>query len=197
MAEIERPLAHLSRTLEWAPPHVAVAHDVLDEAGCQALVQRIESLGPGAAPITTAQGFVMRPDIRNNDRVVFDDPMLAQQLFQRLAEAFPADWGGGWRAVGMNERFRCYRYRPGHFFAPHLDGAFVRNREERSKVTVLVYLNTCQGGATRLCDYDVAITPTPGRALLFQHAVLHEGCPVTSGTKYVARTDVMYRRLSG
>jgi hypothetical protein len=29
-------------------------------------------------------------------------------------------------------------------------------------------------------------------ALLFQHEVLHEGCAVESGVKYVLRTDVMY-----
>ena len=195
---IERPLASLPCTLDgWQAPHVAIAHDVLDEAECRALVQRIEGLGPGAAPITTAQGFVMRPDIRNNDRVVFDDPKLAHALFTHLDGAYPATWGGGWRAVGMNERFRCYRYQPGHFFAPHHDGAFVRHADERSRVTVLVYLGTCQGGETLLCDYDLAIAPARGRALLFQHEMLHEGRPVTGGTKYVARTDVMYRRVAG
>jgi hypothetical protein len=33
-----------------------------------------------------------------------------------------------------------------------------------------------------------------GHALLFQHRLLHEGCPVRSGIKYVLRSDVMYRR---
>jgi hypothetical protein len=28
-------------------------------------------------------------------------------------------------------------------------------------------------------------------ALLFQHQLLHEGCVVTSGVKYVLRSDVM------
>jgi hypothetical protein len=30
-------------------------------------------------------------------------------------------------------------------------------------------------------------------ALLFQHQLLHEGSEVTSGVKYVVRSDVMYR----
>ena len=99
--------------------------------------------------------------------------------------------------MALNERFRCYRYRPGHFFAPHYDGAFVRSAEEVSRITVLVYLGECGGGETRLCDYELSVSPARGRALLFQHDMLHEGCPVTAGTKYVARTDVMYRRVAG
>src|SRR6188472_3110352 len=139
MTTIERPLESLPEQLRgWRVPHVAVAHDVLDEDECDGLVRRIESLGPALAPITTAAGFVQRPDIRNNGRVIFDDVELARVLFERLADAFPQTWTGGWRAVGMNERFRCYRYLPGQYFAPHFDGAFVRHADCRSEVTVLV-----------------------------------------------------------
>ena len=56
------------------------------------------------------------------------------------------------------------------------------------------------GGATRFCggivdgvkrsDADVACAV--GRALLFQHVILHEGALVTSGHKYTVRTDVEY-----
>lgn len=195
MMTIDRPLAHLPDTLRaWRVPYVAVVHDVLSQAECRALVARIEALGPAFAPITTAAGFVVRPDVRNNDRVMFDDPALGALLFRRLRGAFPETWPGGWRAVGMNERFRCYRYHPGQRFAPHFDGAFVRHARERSEVTVLVYLNGgCRGGETALCDYDLAIVPARGRALCFRHAILHEGREVESGVKYVLRTDVMYR----
>jgi hypothetical protein len=31
-----------------------------------------------------------------------------------------------------------------------------------------------------------------GSLLLFEHAMLHEGCAVTAGTKYVLRSDAMY-----
>jgi hypothetical protein len=191
---VDRPLENLPDGLSWRIPFVAVAHDVLDQAECDALLARIESLGPEAAPITTAAGFVMRPDVRSNDRVIFDEPDLAALIFQRLAGVYPETWAGGERAVGMNERFRCYRYRPGQRFAPHFDGAFARDAAERSEVTVLVYLNGgFSGGETTLCDFDVTVVPAVGRALLFEHAILHEGREVTSGVKYVLRTDVMYR----
>ena len=35
-----------------------------------------------------------------------------------------------------------------------------------------------------------------GWGLIFQHPLLHEGSEVTSGTKYVARTDLMYRKIA-
>jgi hypothetical protein len=193
--KIDRPLESLTDTLSWRVPHIAVVHDVLSEAECEALIRRIDSLGPAIAPITTGSGFVVRPDVRNNERVMFDDPELAALLFARLAPAYPETWAGPWRAAGMNERFRCYRYHAGQYFAPHFDGAFVRGDDERSELTVLVYLNGgFAGGETVLCDFEVSVVPDRGRALLFQHAILHEGRAVTSGVKYVLRTDVMYRR---
>ena len=36
------------------------------------------------------------------------------------------------------------------------------------------------------------VLPRTGSALIFTHPVLHEGCEVTRGRKYVLRTDVMY-----
>jgi len=41
---------------------------------------------------------------------------------------------------------------------------------------------------------EVAIQPETGMGLLFQHPIIHEGSIVTSGVKYVARSDLMYRR---
>ncbi len=37
------------------------------------------------------------------------------------------------------------------------------------------------------------VQPRAGMALVFKHAILHEGSSVVAGTKYVLRTDVMYR----
>ena len=60
--------------------------DVLALAECEQLIQCIESLGPTDALITTSAGFVMRPDIRNNTRVMFEDPALAVDLLARVPE---------------------------------------------------------------------------------------------------------------
>ena len=37
--------------------------------------------------------------------------------------------------------------------------------------------------------------PKTGTALIFNHDTLHEGRPLTMGTKYIIRTEIMYRRV--
>jgi prolyl 4-hydroxylase len=180
-------------SIDHGAPLALVVRDVLSHDECQAIIQRIDGSGPTVAPITTSTGFELRPDLRNNTRVMFDDGLLASQLFDRLSAAIPPTIAR-MRAVGANERFRCYRYESGQRFAPHYDGAFRRSDEEVSLLTLIVYLNEgFRGGATAFLDHGVDIVPRTGMALLFQHRLLHEGCAVTSGVKYALRTDVMYR----
>jgi len=186
-----------SNALAWT------VDDVLTAAECDALIERTEAIGYSAAPVTTARGPVHLPDVRNNERVMLDDPGLAGILFERLRFRVPASLelpGGSsgvsaWRAVGANERLRFYRYGPGQRFAPHHDGAFVRDAGEQSFITLMVYLNDgFEGGETRFLDLERTVVPRTGSALLFQHGLLHEGAAVTRGTKYVIRSDVMYVR---
>ncbi|RKH69144.1 2OG-Fe(II) oxygenase [Corallococcus llansteffanensis] len=176
-------------------PLVITVDNLLSAEECRALIKRIEEAGPTAAPITTAAGFVMRPDIRNNTRVMFDDVGLAMLLFERIAPHVPLRLEREWEACGANERLRCYRYEAGQYFAPHFDGAFVRHRDERSLLTFMVYLNDCpHGGATNFLNLGRSVTPSAGTALLFNHHLFHEGAVVTAGLKYALRTDLMYRR---
>jgi hypothetical protein len=178
--DLEQPLA-------WTVP------DLLTPGECASLIARIEATGCTPAPITTRNGFVMRPDIRNNTRATIDDPELAATLFTRVRPHVPEVMSGGMRPIGANERFRCYRYEAGQRFAGHFDGAFVRDNGEQSLLTFMVYLNQgFTGGETRFLDWDRVVVPRVGMALLFQHRLLHEGAPVVAGVKYVLRSDVMY-----
>lgn len=180
-------------SLDFGAPLVITVAGVLDAAECARMIDRIEALGPEPAPITSGAGTVMRPDVRNNRRVMFDDVALAGELFARVAGALPPALCG-MRPVGANERFRCYRYDPGERFKPHYDGAFARDAHERSLLTLMVYLNEgFAGGATAFLDYGLEVVPRTGMALIFQHFLLHEGCAVQSGVKYALRSDVMYR----
>lgn len=52
---------------------------------------------------------------------------------------------------------------------------------------------TIKGGATTLITLNENIIPQKGMLLLFDHKILHAGQSVTTGVKYVLRTDVMYR----
>jgi len=159
---------------------------------CAQTIAWAEDLGFEEAPITTARGFVRIPSVRNNTRVMVDHTDLAADLWARVQPEVPASLGP-WRAVGLNERLRIYRYGEGQYFKPHLDGAFARSSTERSQFTMMVYLNDdFTGGETAFTGQ--LVRPAPGRALFFLHRQRHEGRAVRSGLKYVLRTDVMYRR---
>src|SRR5207244_2291177 len=110
--------------------------------------------------------FQLRPEVRNNTRVMFDDEALAAMLFQRVRAQLPHVLLGLW-LHGANERFRCYRYEVGQRFAPHFDGAFIRDENEESLLTFMVYLNDgFEGGETEFLDLERTIAPVRGTALL-------------------------------
>ena len=177
-------------------PYIVQVQGVLSELQCTDLIERIEALNPATAPINTARGSRIRTDVRNNERVMFDDPEFANAVYLKARDRIPHEMHGR-HLVGANERIRCYRYKPGMRFAAHADGAYVRNEKEMSFYSYLVYLNEdFEGGQTTFfTEPEIAIEPQTGWGLLFQHAIIHEGSEVTSGTKYVARTDLMYREL--
>jgi hypothetical protein len=180
-----------------------VVHDFLSPEECAHFVALSESAGFGDAPISSLSGPVMRKDIRNNDRVMIDDPRLAAEMWARL-EPFLGDLKGFWVPVGLNERWRFYRYGPGQQFDWHFDGSYERSPLERSAFTFMLYLNGgVAGGATefnlrsrggvRSDDPIIRVQPEMGKALVFVHRLLHRGAPVAGGRKYVLRTDVMCR----
>lgn len=176
----------------------------LPDAACRAWITRAEALGFEAAPIDGRDGPRIETRVRDNDRVVLDDPDAAGELYRAFREWLPAgafldlpyDLPGVRRgvAVGLNERLRIYRYAGGQRFRWHTDGSFQRSADEWSAWTVLVYLNDgFEGGETSFMGRDV--TPSAGLAVAFPHRLEHSGQPVTRGVKYVLRTDLMVRAL--
>jgi len=170
---------------------VFVLSDFIDSLRCQSLVSRAETLGFSDAPISTSGGEAYVPAARNNSRVILDDSELASDLWEILAPHVP-ERIDSWCAVGLNERFRFYRYDKYQSFSRHSDGRFARNEQEESRLTFMVYLNSgYDGGFTDFDEFKV--WPSEGMALCFPHELSHEGAVVTHGTKYVLRSDVMYR----
>lgn len=167
--------------------------DFLSADECRAIILSTEQRGFQPAPITTAAGFVMAPEVRNNTRVMLDDATLAEQLWRRLRELTELESVGEWRPVGLNERLRYYRYSSGQAFRWHRDGAFVRHAGERSLYTFMIYLNEGFGGGATEFEHR-CVTPRTGHALIFEHRLRHQGGEVTRGTKYVLRSDVMFAR---
>ena len=113
---------------------VFLLHDFLSPEECENYIRFSEEQGYDEAPITTSVGYVMRKEVRNNTRVMVDDLPLASMLWERGEEHVPTEW---WyrKRVGLNERFRFYRYEPGQRFVAHADGAFNRGNGERSELS--------------------------------------------------------------
>jgi len=97
-----------------------------------------------------------------------------------------------YKVSGFNEMFRIYKYSPGQQFKMHHDGSYIKNENEKSFYTFLIYLNNdFEGGETEF-EHLFTVAPKKGSALVFYHPLRHEGKTLISGQKYVLRTDVMY-----
>ncbi|MEC9441834.1 MAG: 2OG-Fe(II) oxygenase [Myxococcota bacterium] len=138
------------------------------------------------------------------ERAVLDSAEFAQEIWEQLpalpdlatlygAELRPdpdVEELASFRAVGLNARLRFYRYFEGARFSRHHDITY--EAEHRSFLTLLVYLNEGMTGGETCFDDALSITPRTGSCVLFPHELMHQGNPVTEGTKVVLRTDVMY-----
>lgn len=175
--------------------------DAFSRAECDSWIEATEARG--YAPT----GGSYPAAYRNNDRLLFDDPVLAATLFARLESELPPelDLGGErWRLVGLNPRFRCCRYEGGQRFTIHRDGPYAPATDQRSWLTVMLYLNgegAFAGGATTFyadrsgADELAAVAPAAGTLVVFSHDLWHAGEAVTAGRKYVLRSDVLYQRV--
>ena len=191
--------------------------DLLTAGECERLVELGETCGylPDAA-------VSLGRDIRHNDSFTWIADDETCNLIWRRCRALVGQDGSGKAALGLNARFRFYRYRVGDYFAPHTDGAWPGSRivdgrlldnawpDRFSQLTFLLFISDgYEGGATRFypdreaalrrleeADYVDLRTPRGG-ALCFPHGMhpqhcLHASTAITAGTKYILRSDVLY-----
>jgi len=197
-------------------PGAFVLHNVLTREECAQFVELTEKMGYGEAPISVGIGvYEMAKGVRNNKRVIWQaEPQMLDVMWDRVKGSVPqvikskiTEWSPAfeWKACGLNERLRFYRYTEGEEFKKHFDGCYPRTQYEMSMMTFIVYLNEgMEGGETTFfLDYSgkkkVPVNPVSGSALVFFHGAhedspLHEGSLLRKGSKYVLRSDVMYRR---
>jgi len=185
---------------EWIAKGVCTIDDFLSATECDALIARSEAISYDVALISRPSGPARVAEIRNNDRVILDDPDLAGELWAKVDESVLPIFQKIWRPYGLNERLRFYRYEPGQFFDWHSDGRFWRSQEEESHFTFMIYLNDdYEGGETAFRalldhpDEDLIVSPKRGMALIFHHPLWHRGSEVRRGRKYVLRSDIMFR----
>ncbi|EJK70291.1 hypothetical protein THAOC_08363 [Thalassiosira oceanica] len=189
-------------------------HNVLSPDECAEMIDRAEEAGFHDASIYDRRTNQAH---RNCTRYISDDAALADNWFERIMHALKdrpaleyklrsASFASNKNeklnhAVGINERLRLLRYRQGEFFHSHNDAKFIRGADqgeragETSYVSVLIYLNhKFKGGTTRFHGNgrQLDVKPRTGSILVHEHNILHSGQRITSGKKYIVRTDVMY-----
>jgi WD40 repeat protein len=197
------------------PPHLGtcvVIHGFLSPDECVSYITAGEQRGFRSAESDYP------PSYRNNDRHVVDDDGFAKALLDRLREKTTQlglqDLIGRdqapWRLVGLNERIRICRYRPGQQFRIHQDGVHHRGVNCQSRLTFMIYLTegaSFEGGDTLFyagaqpegesgnqSAVIARLRPRAGSLILFDHAIWHAGDTVKRGVKHILRSDLIYRR---
>ncbi len=152
--------ASVRRVSLAAVPGAFQLSGVFSDEECRRLIELSEQLGylPDAA-------VSLPRSIRHNDNMVWIVDDASHELIWRRVAAYCTDEDGifeGDAGVGLNQRFRFYRYGEGDYFQPHTDGAWPGSRvsdgelvtnafpDRFSRMTFLIFLNEdFEGGATR------------------------------------------------
>lgn len=241
------PKQQSETTVEEVVDGVFILHNVLSSNESNRILNVSLEMGyQPDAPVNLGR------NVRRNENCVWImNNNVNRAIFERVSHLLPNpivfeghSLGG---PLGLNRRWRLYKYSPGDFFLQHTDGAWpgsgevdgryihdMYEGEALSWITFLIYLNDdFEGGGTTIylsnghgheyfdeeedesddSEEDtgnsppingeepsfVEIRPRQGSVLCFYHGYhplsrLHQGETVLEGTKYVARTDVLYQR---
>lgn len=170
----------------WLNDSVFTVENFLTPEECQKYIRISEDFGYEDALVSSPRGQVLRKDLRNNERVMFQNEEIAAWLWERASDFVPYQYDDR-SAIGVNEMLRFYRYDPGQQFNWHQDFPFERDNGEQSYLTLIIYLNDdFEGGETSFEDSyseemfdEFKVVPQQGMALFFEHAIHHKGEPVT------------------
>ncbi|GAA5091745.1 2OG-Fe(II) oxygenase [Chryseobacterium ginsengisoli] len=172
-------------------PQIFLIENYLSDSECDRYIELTQDKVFEEAKINMGGRQMMSKGVRNNDRLMIFDKDLAKNLFEKASEFLPQTHED-YNVLDFNEMFRIYKYSPGQRFKMHRDGSYIRNENEKSFYTFLIYLNDdFEGGETEF-ENLFTVAPKKGSALVFYHPLRHEGKTLISGLKYVLRTDVMY-----
>lgn len=171
-------------------------NNVLSSGECKSLINAAEQLS-----FAESSGYTFHQDTRGAAGCVWlMDTVTCQAIFNRISPFIPALNG---ESVGLNARFRFYKYTPGAVYKPHVDGAWpasglldsgdykfdVSDGALYSRMTLLIYLNDSmtpinfQDGETVFYrvsqDGDAlvseGVSPRAGCCLLFPHGEASAG----------------------
>ena len=82
---------------------IFLIRNFLSPEECALLIQKSEDRGYEEAAISTPLGQVVAKDVRNNDRILWDDAVLAAEWWERCKDFVPSTFGN-WHAYGLLTR---------------------------------------------------------------------------------------------
>ncbi len=196
-SERRSPVERVERVEVAGVPGAFQLLNVLSRDECGRFIELTESLGylPDAA-------VSLPRSVRHNHNATWVVDEQTDGIIWRRCRDFATDDKGLFsdkKALGLNARFRFYRYGPGDFFKPHTDGAWPGSRaverqlipnaypDRFSQMSVLIFLSDdFEGGETQfwLNKQDasrpargqdgaqrVSLRTPAGGALCFPHGV--------------------------
>ena len=184
------PVSGADTNLLSTAPYVAHLPGLLSAAECQFLIDVAQPRFKPAEIFHDAQNRFLLDPVRQSDAAGF--PLIAEwplvhAINRRIAAASATD-------VTQGETLQILRYGPAQRYRPHLDA--IPALANQRILTVIVYLNDdYTGGETRFLKSGLTVKGRTGDALLFRNVLSngrpdpaseHEGCPISSGTKYLA-----------
>jgi len=200
----------VKREIKEVLPKVAfILDNVLSPSECLYLINKGNSM-----EFINVPGYSQK--YRNQERILVNSVSLSRVVYKRILPFIPntistaegsdssyssnylAAPKGEWDSSECNDLWRLCKYGPGGKFLSHYDGIYVKDTNNRSFFTFMIYLNdVAESGATRFLDKKVdetlvKIQPKTGSVLVFQHDIWHDGETLNQGEKYIIRSDIMY-----
>jgi hypothetical protein len=136
--------------------------DLFTHEECKTMIEAGEAVGYDPDAPAGGTSAAEKKSILAHAFVWCTDVEFIEQVWRRVSPLMPI-LPGGHRPLGLNRRWRCYRYVPGAVYRPHVDGAWPSSGVDgdgkyvydafedgrASRLTFLIYLNDdFQGGCT-------------------------------------------------
>lgn len=189
-----------SEIINYGNEYVQTIENVFSKEECKDLIEISEIKGYQSASLYTDKSGIehFALDKRRGLRCIIDDLDFADKLLHKIYKLIPQKYKN-MNLHSVNHRLRFLKYNDGDFFTRHRDGNYISENGSISQITILIYLNDDYTSAytTFFNDPDdytgYVIKPLTGMICLMDQKVGHEVSPLLNGTKYIIRTELMYK----
>lgn len=105
---------------ELYPKNVYSFASLLSTSDCSSLIEQCEKQGFEPATLSRVPSLdgKTQEEVRNHDRVIVEDNVLAANLWKNLSAHFPPElttYEDGTKASGLSPKFRVYRCKEKYF----------------------------------------------------------------------------------